>query len=260
MANLENLVRLTVEDRVATITINRNEKRNALTHAMWERVRLLSEALALRDDLRVLVLRGEGEHFSAGGDLAEMKELLEDVDDIERRLDAPLAASDALARIPYPTLAVLRGSVRGGGCELALACDLRIADTTVSVGLPPARVGLVYGARSAARLIATAGVPVARRMLLLGDPMTASEAHSLGLLDLLVAPEDLEESVERVVSTVLLRSGTALRGMKEIIGRVERGLVDDDERSRSLRHASYHGADLREGVRSFVERREPRFE
>lgn len=259
MDRVEDLITLSEQDRVATITIRRSGKRNALDHAMWGRVASLASELSERSDLRLLVLRGEGEHFSAGGDLAEMQQLLDGVEDVEQRLDAPLVASDALTRIPFPTLAVLRGSVMGGGCELALACDLRIADTTVSVGLPPSRVGLVYGARSTARLVATAGAPVARRMLLLGDPLPAAEAHALGLLDMLVAPDELEGTLEQVIATVLSRSGTALRGMKEIIGRVERGLVEDDERSLELRHASYRSPDFREGVRAFVERRPPRF-
>jgi enoyl-CoA hydratase len=260
MSGPEELIVLSEHDRVATITIRRSEKRNALDHAMWARVATLAADLAERTDLRLLVLRGEGDHFSAGGDLAEMKALLEDVENVEQRLDAPLVASDALTRIPFPTLAVLRGSVMGGGCELALACDLRVADTTVAVGLPPSRVGLVYGARSTARLVATAGAPVARRMLLLGDPLPAAEAHAVGLIDLLVAPDELEATVDHVVATVLARSGSALRGMKEIIGRVERGLVDDDEASLALRHSSYRSRDFREGVRAFVERRAPRFE
>ena len=259
MDSVAELIGCTIEDRVATITIRRNGKRNALDHRMWERVTTLVEELAGRADLRLLVLRGEGEHFSAGGDLAEMKSLLDGVDGAEQRLDAPLVASEALSIVPFPTLAVLRGSVMGGGCELALACDLRIADTTVSIGLPPARIGLVYGARSTARLVATAGAPVARRLLLLGDPLPAEEAYALGLIDLLVAPDALEATVDRVTATVLSRSGSALRGMKEILGRIERGLVDDDERALTLRHESYRSPDFREGVRAFVERRAPRF-
>jgi len=256
---VERLIEYREQAGVAHIRINRAEKRNALNHAMWSEIRTLADGLQHREDLRLLVIEGAGEHFSAGGDLEEMKSLVDDVHTAVERLDAPLMAAAAVADIPFPTLAVLRGSVFGGGCELALACDLRVADSTTTVGIPPAKIGLVYGARSTARLVATVGLPVARRMLFTGEPLRAEEVHAVGLVDHLVAPEELDAFVDALKQTLLQRSRTSLQGMKRILGRIEGGLADDDAESTALRHASYLGADFREGVRAFVERRPPEF-
>jgi enoyl-CoA hydratase len=252
-------IRLQRQDGIATILIDRAEKRNAFDHAMWQALRDLLEKVAGAEDVQVVVLRAVGSDFSAGGDITEMKELLGSTDVAIDRLSSAMEVSQHLEALPMPTVAAMRGAARGGGLELALACDLRLADHTTTFALPPARMGLVYGLSATHRLVTTVGLPVARRLLLLSEVLDAEAALEVGLIDRVCSPETFEDELARLVDMLCRRSPTALRGNKEMLRRASVGQARDDEVSREIRHASYIGPDLREAVTAFVEGRPPNF-
>lgn len=259
MNSAQECILLDRSEGVATIVIDRPDKRNAFDHAMWIHLASLLDEVAADEQVRVLVVKARGDHFSAGGDIAEMEQLIGDASVAAERLDAPMAAAAAMSRVPVPTIALVRGAARGGGCELAVACDLRWADTTASFGIPPARLGLVYGAAGTRQLVDTVGLPAARMLLFSGEPIDAEHARRLGLINRLCDPGDLDGEAERFVSALCSNSLSAIRGIKQVLRRVAAGQLEDDEVTRGLRHASYRSRDLREGVTAFLERRDPDF-
>lgn len=250
-------IRVELAGPLATILIDRPRRRNAFNLEMWQRLAEIARELSGHDELRVVVIEGVGDHFSAGGDIREMETLLDD--DPGPKLGAAMATSEVVAAIPVPTVAVVRGAARGGGLELAVACDLRVADRTATFGLPPGRMGLVYGLPATHRLVATVGLPAARRLLLTAATIDVDEALRIGLVDQVCDANELPAARDELVDRLCRLSPTALRGGKQMLERAAAGQAHDDEHTRGLREQAYVGDDLRAAVRAFVDRVEPTF-
>jgi enoyl-CoA hydratase/carnithine racemase len=250
---------LVVDGQLATIWLNRPEKRNAVTAAMWE---TLPTLLATVDDdpsIRVLAVRGRGEHFCAGADITELgRALAADTDELPYR-SINARAEDALAGIGLPTVAVIDGSCVGGGVQLALACDIRIATDRARFGVTPGKLGITYPARSLERLVATVGPETARRLLYTAELVDAREASSLGLVDSVVDAGGLDEALDALTSALLATSAVTQVATKEMVdaivrtGSVPRSLSDHWE-GRSAAHG-----DVAEGLAAFASRRPPSF-
>ncbi len=249
-------LRLAIEDRVARLTIARAHKRNAMTHAMWEMVPgMVVEACA---GARLLVVEGAGASFCAGADIGEFAAATHDPAWRAANQAAIGAAMAALAGAAIPTIARIEGDCIGGGCGLALCCDLRIAGPSARFGITPARLGLVYSLEDTRRLVQAVGPSQAKRILFSAELIDAGEAARIGLVTMLA--EDTGAEVERMAGVLTRVSGHSQRESKLMVTRIQSGQNEDDEQTRVLFNAAFDGDDFREGSAAFLERRPARFE
>lgn len=247
---------VTLTEGVATLWLNRPSKRNALTHAMWQGIGDICVDLDARDDVRMLVLRGVGDHFCAGADITGLTSM-------------PLAtyhrandhADGALAAFSKPTLAFITGSCVGGGVEIATSCDLRIADDTVRVGITPAKIGVLYPPRAVERVTRLIGPSAAKHLFYTGEIVAVERALRIGLVDEVHprGPEHEARLAELVEVIAHQRSLFTQMASKEMIdATVTSGGIDGEVEDRWMR-ALESSDDLAEGVAAFAERRAPRF-
>lgn len=244
---------------VAELVIDRPAKKNAVSFEMWQAIpKLVAE---VEDDpaIAVLILRGAGEFFSAGADISEFETLRADADGAARYDEAVHAGEDALAAMSKPTIAVIRRHCVGGGCQLAVACDFRFTDETGVFGVPPAKLGIVYGFVPTRRLVRLVGPAHAKYLLLSSELVTADAAARMGLVTEVVPAAELDAVSRAFAETLARRSPVSVRGMKRIIGMVDSGQDESDTEAEAIRLAALHSADYAEGVRAFLERRAPRF-
>lgn len=234
---------------VATIVISNPGRRNAMTPDMWRRLPVLLDRLEADDRVRVVVLTGTGGTFCAGADLGNLDELLEAGD-----ASIAVAAEERLAVCTRPTVAAIEGACVGGGCQLAVACDLRIAAADARFGVPPARLGLVYPASTTRRLARLVGPSAAKHLLFTADLIDAERALRIGLVDEVLPPDELAARVAALTATIAERSRLSVAAAKEIV----------DDRAGPARVAWWHrqardSGEAREGVAAANERRAPAF-
>jgi methylmalonyl-CoA decarboxylase len=248
-------VRTREEGGVCTITLENEGKRNAISYPMMDELIEVLDSLDAAEDDRVVVLRGAGEKaVSAGFDLSQERR---PEDDSWDRMTAALADHD------YPTIAMLDGAVYGGAVHLAATCDVRVGRTGIRIGIPPAKLGIVYPPDAIERLVAIVGPAKTKELLFTGEPMDAETAKEAGFLNHLVAPDELEPFVSGMAETIAGNAPLSLRGMKEIVDAVvQAGTLpaEDRERAEALRRESFGSRDYREGTAAFAEDREPEFE
>jgi enoyl-CoA hydratase/carnithine racemase len=249
---------LTTDGPVATLTIDRPAKRNALSYDMWAAIPGIVESVAADPAVRVLVIRG-GEHFSAGADISEFTSLRRDADGSRRYQVAIHAATSALVSLPKPTVAAITGFCIGGGCELALACDLRLAADDARFGITPAKLGIVFSLPSTKQLVDVVGPAWAKQILYSGEIVDAATAVRIGLVNELHAPSSLEKRVGELAEVMASRSQVTIRGAKAIVGRIVEGAVAEDEAVLALYEGSVNSPDYAEGVAAFLEKRMPKF-
>lgn len=242
-------LRVEVTGPVATVVISNPARRNAMNPAMWAQLPSLLDQLAADPAVRVLVLTGAGDTFCAGADLG-------DVDGLVAAGDHSLAvvAEERLAAFAKPTIAVIRGACVGGGCQLAVACDLRIAADDARFGVPPARLGVVYPSPTTRRLAALIGPSAAKYLLFTSDLIDAERALRIGLVDEVLPAGQLTDRVAALTGTITARSQLSQAAAKEIV----------DGRADAERTAWWHqqvqlSGEAREGVAAFHERRPARF-
>lgn len=243
---------VTIEDRIATLRINRPDKRNAFTTAMWRQLPSLLDTLAADPGVHVVLVTGAGGTFSAGADLDELAERPDEVVAIN------VAAEQALATFGKPTIAVIQGACIGGGCELAIACDLRFADTTARLGVTPAKIGMVYPAAPLSAMIKLIGRAAAKYLLYSADLIDAAHALRIGLIDELIWRGNVQRRAEDFARTLTRRSALTHHAVKQSVAMLDAGSIDDAAVPRWLHQARTSG-ELAEGVRAFRERRTPVF-
>jgi enoyl-CoA hydratase len=243
-------VGLHVAAGIAVITVRRPEKMNAINEEMWTEL-LRTTRKASRDErVRVLVFRGEGARFSTGSDLKELSEVgLPRAEEIFHRMEECVAA---IEESPLPTIACVRGYALGTGLELALACDLRIADDSATLGMPIARLGITLSEVFVKRLVALIGPSRMKDLVYTGRLVDASEALEWGLVNRVVDEDQyvLRETL-RMAEKIARQSGASLRAAKRWGGSGS-GRVP----------AAYNYVDVEdfpEGVQAFLERRPPQF-
>jgi len=249
---------------VARLTISNPAKRNALDHPILDAITAtLAELSSAQSPARCLLITGSDGMFSAGYDIAEIPESEFEVR-AERLIAHPFTeAIDALEAFPYPTLAALPGHTIGGGLELALACDLRVAAHEIKLGMPPAKLGLVYSHMGLRRFLDVIGVARTRELFLLGRYIDAAKALDWGLVNRVAPDGELEEMALDLAAELAGNAPLAQRGNKRVIAallRAEGELPAEVERElMQLRHDSFASKDMREGVRAFAEKRSPQW-
>ncbi len=244
-------------EHVTRIRISNPAKRGALDHEMLDAL-----AATVRElDARCLLLTGDGKMFSAGYDIGNL-----DDRNFEERAEALVAhpfhaALEALEAYEYPAVAALNGHAIGGGLELALTCDIRVAARGIKVGMPPARLGLIYSHTGLRKFIETCGVANTAELFYVGRNVDADRAARMGLVNLVVERDELDPVALDLAREIAGNAPLSLKGNKQAI-RVLRehglSLPDDVERELvELRESCFASEDFREGVRSFAEKRPP---
>lgn len=245
--------------RVGEIILNQPEKRNAISAAMWTGLKEAIERAETDKDVRVLVIRGEGDHFAAGADISEFAEVYETTDKAQRYTQNMLDALKALENFAKPTIAQIKGSCVGGGCSIALACDFRFASASARFGVTPGKLGLVYSLADTRRLATAVGEGGAKDLLLTGRLIDAEEAHRMKLCDRLYNDVTLQDEVAGFASQIASVSQWSVRATKQTLRMLKSGLADDDTQAMQLMLAAFDGEDFKEGYKAFLEKRKPDF-
>ena len=257
-ARLHAHLRLETAGGIARLLIDRPAKRNAMDQAMWEALPGLVDAAMADPAVRILLVgSAQPGPFCAGADIGEFATASADPAWRARNQAAIRATQVTLARAAKPTLAFIDGDAVGGGCGIAMACDVRIASPRARLGITPAKLGLVYPLHDTRLLVDLVGPAQAKRLLFSGMLVDAGEALRIGLVQQVA--EDLGAAVADFAAGVVAMSPASQRGSKAIIQRIIDGAVDDDAESMAGFDAAFTGPDFREGVSAFLARRKPVF-
>jgi enoyl-CoA hydratase len=258
VTNAFETIRLERDGRVATIVIDRPEKRNALNATVRRELIAALDSLRGDDAVRVVIVTGAGDKaFIAGADIGEFAERTP-ID--QRNAMTGPRIFDEIAAFPKPTIAMINGFALGGGCELALACDLRIAAASARLGQPEIRLGILPGGGGTQRLPRLIGAGRAMRLILTGELIDAAEAERIGLVEWVVEDDRLREFTRGIAITIAGFSPVALERAKTAVRTaMEAPLAAGLAHERELFVAAFASEDRSEGIRAFLEKREPEF-
>jgi enoyl-CoA hydratase/carnithine racemase len=247
-------------EAVARLTLNRPESRNALDHELLDGIAAAMPDLDRGIDVRCVVITGAGNAFSAGYDIAAIPS-----ESFERDAEALVAhpfqaALDAVAAHPWPVVAAINGHALGGGLELTLTCDLRISARGAKLGMPPAKLGLIYGHTGLRRFIDAIGVPRTKELFLTGRNLDAARAEEIGLVHQVVDDADIDRASLELAAEVAANAPLSMRGNKHAIDTLNSypRLTEAQERELiELRESCFASEDFREGIAAFAEKRKP---
>ncbi|MEY2503706.1 MAG: hypothetical protein QOI07_4043 [Verrucomicrobiota bacterium] len=244
---------------VAVVTLNRPEKRNAVSLDMWRGLGRLFTDLNARDDVRAIILTGAGDNFCAGADISEFTKVRHDVASGRIYEEAGEAATLAIRDARKPTIAAISGYAIGGGCGLALACDFRIADRSARMGITAARLGIIYGTLDCELLYRQVGLANAKRVLFSGQHFAIDDCVAMGLVDI-VAPLNVLETAQAYAAAIAANAPLSVAGSKLILEAIAAGTASAraGEIAKIIDHAMT-STDYREGAKAFVEKRTPKF-
>ena len=249
-------------DCVARLTLARPEKRNPLSHSVLD---ALAETLPLLDhgiDVRCVVITGQGRAFSAGYDLGGIP-----TDTLESEAEALVAhpftaAMEAISAHPYPVIAAINGHCLGGGLELAVRCDLRICAAEAKLGMPPARLGLIYSHTGLERFLETIGLPRTKELFLTGRNIDGARAEQIGLVHEAHPAAEIEAQALQLATAIAGNAPLSVTGNKRVIetlAQFPRLSPRQEQELVELRRSCFASEDFREGVQAFAEKREPRW-
>jgi enoyl-CoA hydratase/carnithine racemase len=249
-------LRAQADGAVATLVLDRPERRNAVTLEMWRALPRVLDRIAALDGVRALLVTGAAGNFSAGADIDELARVYADPEQADAYHATNVAAEQALAAFPHPTVAVVKGACVGGGCQLAVACDLRFASEGARFGITPAKLGVVYPAVPTVRLARLVGPAKAKYLLFSGELILAPQAERFGLVDEVLPVDRLDARAAEFARLLARRSPQTIGAVKAALaGPLEEAAAAVAPWERKSRLAP----DVREGLAAFLERREPQF-
>lgn len=247
-------LRLEIDGATAHLLIDRADKRNAFDMAMWQSMPGLLEQAVATEGVRLLIVRSaQGGPFCAGADIGELLVNKEDPDWRTANQQAINRVQHELARLALPTIAYIEGHCLGGGCSIALACDLRVATAKARFGITPAKLGLVYPLHDVKLLTDLIGPGQTKRILYTGALIDAQEALHIGLVEMVA------DTPAEIADAILAASPHSVRETKRFIRRVLDGQTQDDAETLRIFAGAFTGPDFAEGTAAFVEKREPIF-
>lgn len=252
----QNLI-LEIEDKIAIVTVNRPEVRNALNAATWRELELLISQLENDDEVRVVIITGAGDKaFVAGADVKSLRErsALETFAGENQRILNRLEGLDKV------TIAAINGYALGGGCELAMACDIRIAVEQAKLGQPELNLGFLPGAGGTQRLTRLVGPGKAKELILTGEPVSAHEALQIGLINKVVPASELMSSAKDMARKILAKGPLAAKFAKAVVNwggstDLQTGLIIE----RLAQTVLFSTEDRMEGINAFLEKRSPNY-
>jgi enoyl-CoA hydratase len=253
-------IKVEYDGTLAVLTINRPEKRNAVTNATVEEIDNALSELEKNEQLRVLILTGAGDKaFVAGADIGELARRDTMLGRIETRRRQEVYTRIEMMEIP--SIAAINGFALGTGLELAMSCTLRVASTSSKLGQPEVRLGIIPGAGGTQRLPRLIGMGRAMEMILTGEPITAEQALAIGLVNRVAPPESLMEEAKKLAAVISSNPKMAIQYAKESVLRYSEGSFASGLAHESYLHALSCGTqDKKEGVAAFLEKRAPKFE
>ncbi len=259
MAAMYTTLKLTYDDKIATLTLSRAEKRNAISQTMIDEFLAALQEVE-RSSAQVLIVAAEGKAFCAGMDLEDLQAMVTQTDEENRRHSQRIATLfRSLYEFPKTTIAAVNGAAIAGGAGVATLCDFTLASTAASFGYTEVRIGFVPAVVSAF-LIRQVGEKHARDLLLTGRIISAEEAYRMGLVNEVIEPAHLLAGALRLAQELLENSPASLRATKALLREYAKDALERDIQSGMEANASMRTtADFEEGVRSFLERRKPRW-
>lgn len=250
---------LDVADRIATVTVNRPDKLNALNDQVMGELGLIFAELATRDDVGAIILTGAGRAFVAGADIAALAQA--NPTELQARSRRGQTVFRSIERSSKPVIAAVNGFAFGGGCELALACHIRIASESAKFALPEVKLGLIPGYGGTQRLPRLIGRGPALQLMLTGDAIDGAEAYRLGIANAVTAPDALLAAARTMATTMLKNGPVAMARAIEVVDRGLDGTLDDGIALESQFFGALAGtADMREGTSAFLAKRPAVFE
>ena len=249
-------------EAVARLTLNNPNKHNPLDHEVLDALAATLPGLAEGIETRCVVITGSGRAFSAGYDIGAITD-----DSFERDAEALVAhpfdaAMDAVSAHPYPVLAAVNGHCLGGGLELAVRCDLRICAEHAKLGMPAAKLGLIYSHTGLERFIAVIGVAHTKELFLSGRNVDARRAAAIGLVNETVPDGEIEAASLELASEIAANAPLSMTGNKraiETLARSRRLTAEQESELVDLRRSCFASEDFREGIAAFAEKRQPRW-
>jgi enoyl-CoA hydratase/carnithine racemase len=247
-----------VQDGVATVTLNRPQRRNAVTLAMWNGLGELFGRFATDDGVRAVILTGTGEHFCAGADRSEFAAVRNSAESGHAYDHAVDVCSDAILHIAKPTIAAIRGFCIGGGSGLALACDFRFAAPSAIFAITAAKLSIVYGMRETQNLLALVGISNAKKILFSAERFDTDEASRIGFLDRIA--DDPVAAAHDFAALLARNAPLSIAGAKTILNGLAQGTgALDFSKAHEVIERAMLSEDYREGQRAFLEKRPPVF-
>lgn len=250
-----------VRDGVARITFNRPQARNALTFAMYERMAQICEAADADKSIKAVILSGAGgKAFASGADVSKFADERQEAAALAHYQAVTAQAYRTLQALPMPTIAMVRGWCIGGGTALAVCCDLRVCNEQAKFGVPAARLGLGYGIERAKPLVDLIGPAYAKEMFFTGRQFDAREAQAMGLVNRVVADEQIESAVQELARGIADNAPLTVRAAKLVVGEVLKDAADRDVAAADRAVAAcFASSDYKEGQAAFMAKRRPRF-
>jgi enoyl-CoA hydratase/carnithine racemase len=251
-------IQVQVEDGVALVTLNRAERRNALTFALWRRLGDTFVSLGKRIDVRSIILTGDGTSFCAGADISEFGQVRADAAQALEYEHAYEGCCNAIAATPKATIAAVNGFCMGGGCNVAMSCDFRFAVPAATFAIPAARLSIVYGIAGTRRLLSLVGLSNAKRILYSAEKFDAARALRIGFIDEIA--DDVLGAAYAFATTLKTCAPLTISGSKTMLDALASGNGTlRDEVVRKLLEEAAQSFDYNEGRAAFAEKRPPRF-
>ncbi|GAC1548676.1 MAG: enoyl-CoA hydratase-related protein [Beijerinckiaceae bacterium] len=251
MADIE----VTMAGKTASVTLNRPATRNAVTLAMWKDIARVFGELGSDREVRAILLSGAGGNFSVGADVSEFSDVRNDAGASREYETCVDAASGAIAAVPQAVIAVMHGYCIGGGCHLALACDFRYAHPSASIGIPAAKLSIVYSVQSTQRLLSLVGPSQAKKILFGAERMDADQAYRIGLVERIADDPDVD--ARTFAQSLAGHAPLSIAGAKYILNDLCAG--GSAPNAQVLIDHSSNSHDYREARRAFAEKRQPVF-
>jgi enoyl-CoA hydratase/carnithine racemase len=249
-------------EAVARLVISSPERRNALDHDILHALAEVMPRLDRGIEIRCVMITGAGEMFSAGYDIAGIPDE-RFAEEAEALVAHPYhEAMEAISAHPYPVLAAINGHCLGGGLELAVRCDLRLSAVSARLGMPPAKLGLIYGHTGLRKFIEVVGYARTKELFLTGRNLSAPRAMAIGLVNNTVPDEKLPEAALELAAEIAQNAPLSMRGNKhaiEVLASPPRLTAAEEHELIELRRSCFASEDLREGIRAFAEKRRPRW-
>ncbi|WP_163099924.1 enoyl-CoA hydratase/isomerase family protein [Peribacillus alkalitolerans] len=244
----------------ASLIINRPHKKNAFSLEMFQQLSILIEEIENDPTIKVLIIRGvDDSAFAAGADITEFLEIRLSAQKAKEYNDITLHSIDRLYRCRIPTIALIQSLAIGGGLELALACDFRIASNDSLLGITASKLGIVYNLTSTKRLLDVIGPSKTKELLFTGKLISASEGKEIGLIDYVYKANDIQRETELFAQTISERSSVSTTGIKKVIQAILDGEQEENDYISQLILDSFSSDDYKEGIAAFLEKRKPKF-